>query len=855
MRVHLKSIRHRYLLQLLAAGAVSGTVGWAQAFSLGSSQGTAYIGKPFTSSFAVSLDAATEKPRDNCLSAVLHYGDARVMNAKLRVKAAAHGKQSRIIVSSTRPVNEPIVSVTVKGGCNAVFQRRYSFFSELSGQPVRQTAAPAVAVPSAGGQQVTAPVESSVFSSPQDYSRQSAQSYQSAAPVSSGAQKPAVEAGGSTGAVFEVPPEVDYSAYLAQQRERAQKRSAGSSRAKKSSRKSRAKPRSRRSSARSEKRSSAVRADSSKPARRADSAQRGRTPAAAAQDTAPAAAGPRLTLSSVDWTQESGEVVLRPSMELLSPVTTDEAKREEARQLWRQISAGGGEAILAADSERAVNADFMTLTQNIESKEQEIAALKSELAQLKETKQPAGIWKWLPYILGGLLLLAAALAWKFWNRLRQTAKDDQERQTWWRRMDDEPATSDGDSSSRVAGEEETPSEGAALRYQSRVLPGGGKEIGVGTATAADTDAEAITLDGDEPDDEDFDPDDLDSRQFAEFEDQLTARTSLESSAKAEELFDVQQQADFFLALGQEEQAIEILENYISEKPHASALAYLDLFGVYHSLGKKEEFVELRSKFNSLFNAEVPEYENYRMDSRGLESYENVVARIQSHWGTPKAVQLIEESVFREPDEEETAQAFDPLAYRELLLLYGIAAEVAGTDSDLVRLSEKRFGDSGFNEEDEMDEEEPDYSSTKIQGLTRTPQVFSSPRKDHVLSNVALVSSNAVKDMTTVVDQTIGDLEGVDESSDLDFNLDIFSSGGADSDAGAEGGTTDAEAVDLDLDAAVEKLPSETEEVDLEFGLFDALDGGEEPMTAPSQEKDGDDKYEGKGDTTIDFDLV
>lgn len=840
MRVHLKSVRDGGWLRLLAVGVVSGTVSWAQALSLGSSQGTANIGKAFTSSFAVNLDAATSNPRDNCLSALLHYGDARVMDARLKVKPAADGRQSRITVSSSKPVNEPIVSVTLKGGCNAVFQRRYTFFSELSGRPAPSGVAPTVRAPSVAGEQVTTPVTGSVFSAPENYSNTAAGSTVSSQPKatqssagSSGSAPGSGAAAGGFGAVFEVPPEVDHSAYLAQRREQAQKRSARSE--------ARAQKKKRAGKPRAVKRSQPAAGVQSVPKHKARATAAEKKQTAVAQEAAATAAGagvPRLTLSSIDWTQESGEVALRPSMELLSPVATDEAQREQARQLWRQISSGSGEAILAADSERAVNADFLTLTKAIEDKEQEIAALKTELAQAREDREPAGLWKWLPYILGILLLIAAALALKFWNALRQTAKDEQERQTWWRRVDGDPAASDAEAKKQVQD-----SGKGALRYQSKVMPrGGGSEGSKVGAAALATAAVVGGSDDAQPPEEEKNT----STEFSDFEDELSAQDALESSAKAEELFDVQQQADFFLALGQEEQAIEILETYISEKPHASALAYLDLFGIYHSLGKEQEFVELREKFNSLFNAEVPEYENYRMDSRGLESYENVVARIQSHWGTPKAVQLIEESVFREPDEEETSQAFDPLAYRELLLLYGIAAEVAGTDSDLVSLGEKRFGESGFNiGADELEElEEDDYSSTKIQGLTRTPQAFRPVKKDHILSNVALVSSAAVKDMTTVVDQTLEDLEGVDESSDLDFDLSVM-------DASDGTGNPDVETVDLDLGVAAEPaLDGAVDEVDLEFELA----AEDSPLGVHSSSDEDKDDGE-KDDTKIDFDLV
>lgn len=804
--------------------AVFSVTGWAHAFSLGSSQGKAYIGKPFKATFNVGLDRASTNPADNCLSAKLYYGDNQIVNARTAVKAASYGQQSRVTVSSRTPVNEPIVAVKLKGGCNATFQRKYSFFSELGNKPSRSVAqvAPTVVAPSynyqtsqqvsasagGGARSIDAPTETSVFATPQNYNNTPAQRMERIEPSHPGGYRQSAvvyadDAPVGVGQTFEVPPTVDYDTYLRQQRENVQRGLTPKKKATRTKNKKRTK-----------RRSTKQKSKQSTQSNRATQKSKPTAPIASTVSSDMAAVSkPRLTLSSIDWTQESGEVALRPSLELLTPVAVDESKREQARQLWRQINAGSGEAILAADSAEAVNADFLTLTKNIKNKEEEIAALQTELAQLREGKPSSGGWlQWLPYLLG-LLLLGTTLY--FWSRLRQIEKDKQERKTWGYKSELE-ATGD-DASVFSESEEDTDNEGSSLRYQSKVLPSGGKAIAGATGALVTASGEGDAVDTQ-------DDVEVEASDFSRLDDQLSAKAALESSAKAEELFDVQQQADFFLALGQEEQAIEILENYISEKPHASALAYLDLFGIYHSLGKEEEFVGLRERFNSLFNAEVPEYENYRMDSRGLETYENVIARIQSHWGTPKAVQLIEESVFREPDVTDEDQAFDPLAYRELLLLYGIAAEIAGTDSDLVRLGEKRFGESAFDITDAEAEElleEDDYSSTKIQGLTKTPQVYA-PKPDPILKNVALVSSTAVKDINTVIDTSDPDFEELDESTDLDFNLDIFDS--------VEG----EEVVEAPSEEVVD-VEADVQEFDLDFELI--ADAGESNQAEVEVESD------------------
>jgi hypothetical protein len=73
----------------------------------------------------------------------------------------------------------------------------------------------------------------------------------------------------------------------------------------------------------------------------------------------------------------------------------------------------------------------------------------------------------------------------------------------------------------------------------------------------------------------------------------------------EELFDIQEQADFFMSLDQPEQAIAVLKNHITDNVETSALAYMDLFDIYHRTNREADYQELREEFNRVFNAQVP----------------------------------------------------------------------------------------------------------------------------------------------------------------------------------------------------------------------------------------------------------
>jgi hypothetical protein len=150
------------------------------------------------------------------------------------------------------------------------------------------------------------------------------------------------------------------------------------------------------------------------------------------------------------------------------------------------------------------------------------------------------------------------------------------------------------------------------------------------------------------------------------------------SVKAEELFDVQHQAEFFMSVGRHDQAVDVLRNHIGEDVQTSALIYLDLFGLYHQLKRRADFDELRGEFNRLFNADIPPFEGYTgVSGPDLESHEAVLARIVALWPTPRALEVIEELVFRRLGAAPT-EPFGLKAYRELLFLYGIAREIIET---------------------------------------------------------------------------------------------------------------------------------------------------------------------------------
>lgn len=155
------------------------------------------------------------------------------------------------------------------------------------------------------------------------------------------------------------------------------------------------------------------------------------------------------------------------------------------------------------------------------------------------------------------------------------------------------------------------------------------------------------------------------------------RTGLARNLEGEAILDIRQQAEFFVSLGQPEQALRILKRQIEEGEEPNPLVYLDLLGVAHLLGLRVEFQRLREEFKHLFKGRVPEFVFFAEEGRSLESYPEVLSRVTALWPTPAALALLESCIFQD-NPDASAQPFDLAAFRDLLLLHAIVYSVALT---------------------------------------------------------------------------------------------------------------------------------------------------------------------------------
>lgn len=147
------------------------------------------------------------------------------------------------------------------------------------------------------------------------------------------------------------------------------------------------------------------------------------------------------------------------------------------------------------------------------------------------------------------------------------------------------------------------------------------------------------------------------------------------SVLADELFDMQQQVEFFMSLGQSSQAIDVLLAHLSDSDGNSPVVYLDLLKLYHEQGQRAAYAAMQQRFNRTFNGSAPDFDGYATSRRGLERYVGTLREIQALWPQPAVVEFIERAILKNTPGD-CSEVLDLEAYRELLLLYGIAREVA-----------------------------------------------------------------------------------------------------------------------------------------------------------------------------------
>ncbi len=586
------------------------------ALTLGRAQGAVFIGKPLDLRVQIQFDAA-EEVQSACMDAEVFYGDTPLETAKVNVAVEPSAGAQGPIVRVTSPVlvNEPIVTVNFRVGCQQKLSKRYTVFPEVATSLVEPTA------PRTAARSPAAPVTLPLVPAAVPPARPTTAATPSERSTTPGSR---VEPTTQPRAVAERP--------------------------------------------------------AAKPARVAPEAAA--TPTAPPVRTKPAtkAGGKsRLKLDPLDLLIEH-DPVLRATTELLSLPQENPAARAEAAALWRSLNTSPEELLLQEAKAKAFEKDLKSLYAVTAQNQKGLMDLVAKVERAESERYANG----LVYTLGGLLLISLmALAW-VWRRAQRA------RPSHWRDGLDsgdslmaELVKAPPDSRPRApsapvapaARDVPTPSAMSPLDFDLSDM-GPAPQPAAPPARAQDPylDSSPASLD--------TVPRPLSAIALAQAggRDFSVSVSGGLRAIDSTELLDVRKQASFFMSLGEVQQAIDVLVNHIAQVGESSPLVCLDLLKIYYKEGREPEYEALRHEFNNWFTGRVPVIDDFGDEGRGLEKYPNVLDQIVALWPDPRVLEYIENCMYHHSSDEYEPH-FDLLAYRELLLLHGVAKRIVRMSDD------------------------------------------------------------------------------------------------------------------------------------------------------------------------------
>ena len=148
--------------------------------------------------------------------------------------------------------------------------------------------------------------------------------------------------------------------------------------------------------------------------------------------------------------------------------------------------------------------------------------------------------------------------------------------------------------------------------------------------------------------------------------------SLIRPVSVDELIDLEQQAEFFLVLGEEDAAVDLLMSHLRSTGGTSPLPYLKLLEIYRRRGDRDAYERMRGRFNQRFNAVAPDWDADPEQGRELQDYPAVLGALQAAWPQPlDAMAELENLLFR----KRSGELFELPAYRDVLTLYSVARDL------------------------------------------------------------------------------------------------------------------------------------------------------------------------------------
>lgn len=382
---------------------------------------------------------------------------------------------------------------------------------------------------------------------------------------------------------------------------------------------------------------------------------------------------PRLKLAPLDLSV-ARDPLLKFSKELLLAPTDDPKKRADAIAFWRLLNLSAPD--LAREEARLLN-----LESELKYQRERNAKLELALQDASARAEQLDGQKYSNLLVYGLLIalmcsgLALAYMW------RKFASSQAGASPWWKGKkpvgeshfeEDDSRFDEADPALAVAPERE----GFAGELVAAGFDPGSAvsevdiQLDLSEPSKTPGAADAVQIDGQMG----SQAQKLQSAGTFQGRDFSHSTTDGIRSMNMRELLDVRQQAEFFMTLGQYDEAIGMLEGSIKDSGESNPEIYLDLLRALHTLSRKPDFDHYRYDFNVRFSGLVPEFASFHHWGLFLESYTDIVERIVPLWPSHESLDFIESCLVRSTYDD-IATGYDLNAFSDLLVLHGVASRI------------------------------------------------------------------------------------------------------------------------------------------------------------------------------------
>ena len=334
-----------------------------------------------------------------------------------------------------------------------------------------------------------------------------------------------------------------------------------------------------------------------------------------------------------------------------------QAAQEQASAARATASAAESAASAAGERMRAMETEMARVRSEAKAQTDALLQLRQQLALDRAQRDQPG--PWVMALIGVAALLLALVAWLGW-RLRKQAQVPQRGADWWDRGPMSVAPSVADSRvSAFRASQNAPLPSAHQRQASAPAP---------WTDAADSRSDEVDLL--------ISPLTMPAPTAVTIPSLPAATPREEEASRAmsvDEQIDLEQQADFFIALGHDDAAIDLLMAHMRSTGGGSPLPFLKLLEIHRRRDQREAYERTRVRFNQRFNSVAPEWQADPRAGRKLDEYTLAIGRIQRAWPSPlDAMAELEALLFRRGS---GAELFDLPAYQEVLFLYQMARDL------------------------------------------------------------------------------------------------------------------------------------------------------------------------------------